>query len=171
VKIDIPELLLHLRAEITEIRSRSQEAGAGGGKAEGSRQKAKGRGQEEGQEQGAGSWITKKRMERVAFKIYAIVMGSPGLYEWNAKVGRLFQGLIMREGRIGKVGATLSRLAPPLGAWTGARDLRPIAQRSFRELWRDGLANDRQGDSTLNRGGPFTGTAGVPPAASAKREH
>jgi L-lactate dehydrogenase complex protein LldF len=171
VKIDIPELLLHLRAEITEIRSRSQEAGAGGGKAEGSRQKAKGRGQEEGQEQGAGSGITKKRMERVAFKIYAIVMGSPGLYEWNAKVGRLFQGLIMREGRIGKVGATLSRLAPPLGAWTSARDLRPIAQRSFRELWRDGLANDRQGDSTLNRGGPFTGTAGVPPAASAKREH
>jgi L-lactate dehydrogenase complex protein LldF len=140
VKIDIPELLLHLRAEITETRSRSQEAG---GKEEGSWQKAERRGQEEGQEQAAGSGIKKKRMERVAFKIYAIVMGSPGLYEWNAKIGRLLQGLIMREGRIGKVGATLSRLAPPLGAWTGARDLRPIAQRSFRELWRDGLANDR----------------------------
>jgi L-lactate dehydrogenase complex protein LldF len=171
VKIDIPELLLHLRAEITEIRSRSQEAG---GKEEGRRQKAEGRGQEEGREAGAGGRIKKKRMERVAFKIYAIVMGSPGLYEWNAKVGRLLQGLIMREGRIGKVGATLSRLAPPLGAWTGARDLRPIAQRSFRELWRDGLAQDGQNDAaqgSTNKDQLFTGTAGVPPAASAKREH
>jgi L-lactate dehydrogenase complex protein LldF len=134
VKIDIPELLLHLRAEITE-----------GEKTEGTKQKAEGR--EQG-EAAAGGRIRKKRMERVAFKIYAVVMGSPGLYEWNAKAGRLFQGVLMREGRIGKVGAALSRLAPPLGAWTSARDLRPIAQRSFRELWREGLANDRQSIQT-----------------------
>jgi L-lactate dehydrogenase complex protein LldF len=165
VKIDIPELLLHLRAAIIETRGQEQKAGA-----EGSSQKAERWGHEEGKEAEAGSRIKKKRMERVAFKIYAFVMGRPGLYEWNAKVGRLFQGLIMREGRIGKVGATLSRLAPPLGAWTSARDLRPIAQRSFRELWRDGLSNDSQKESTLNEGDLFPGTAGVPAAASAKRE-
>ena len=139
VKIDIPELLLHLRAEITE-----------GEKAEGSRQKTVGRergpkvaavGREQG-EAGDGGRIRKHRMERVAFKLYALVMGSPGLYERNAKAGRFFQRLVMRDGRIGKVGGILSRLAPPLGAWTSARDMRPMAQRSFRELWRDGLADD-----------------------------
>ncbi len=125
VKIDIPELLLHLRAEITEgvDRRQGQEAGAGAGA-------------------GAGVAIKKKRMEGVAFKVFATVMGSPGLYEWNAKVGRLFQRFVMRDGRIGRVGATLSRFAPPLGAWTSARDMRPIAPRSFRELWRDGLADE-----------------------------
>ena len=87
-------------------------------------------------------------MEGVAFKLFGIVMGSPGLYEWNAKAGRFFQRLILRDGRIGKVSGMLSRLAPPLGAWTSARDLRPMAQRSFRELWRDGLANDPESDPT-----------------------
>ena len=99
-------------------------------------QKAEGRGRE------ARGGTKKRRMERLAFKIFAIVMGSPGLYEWNAKVGRLFQRFITRDGKIGKLGATLSRVAPPLGAWTSGRDLRPIARRSFRELWRDGLADE-----------------------------
>lgn len=126
VKIDIPELLLHLRAEITEP--------------EGSMQKAEGR--ELGQEAGAGGGTRKRRMERLAFRIFGVVMGSPGLYEWSAKVGRLFQRFVTRQGRIGKVGATLSRVAPPLGAWTSGRDLRPIAGRSFRELWRDGMGDE-----------------------------
>ena len=79
VKIDIPELLLHLRAEITEGREQGQEAE-----------------NEKGQE--AGGSIKKKRMERLAFKIFGMVMGSAGLYEWNAKAGRVFQGLVVREG-------------------------------------------------------------------------
>jgi len=127
VKIDIPELLLHLRAEITEGADRRQGQAAGAG---------------------AGDGIKKKRMERVAFKLFALVMGSPGLYELNAKAGRLFQRFVIRDGRIGKVTGILSRLAPPLGAWTSARDMRPIAQRSFRELWRAGLNDDRQSDPT-----------------------
>ncbi|HVQ37417.1 MAG TPA: LutB/LldF family L-lactate oxidation iron-sulfur protein [Pyrinomonadaceae bacterium] len=134
VKIDIPELLLHLRAEITE-------GGIGestGQKAESSRQKAAGTTYELEADGRVG--IKKRRMEKLAFKVYARVMRSPRLYEWNAKAGRLFQGLIVREGRIGKVGATLARAAPPLGAWTNKRDMPPLASRSFRELWRDGLA-------------------------------
>ena len=135
VKINIPELLLHLRAEITEGESGSQDQEAGAG------------GREQG-EAGAGGRIRKHRMEGLAFKTFAIVMGRPGLYEWNAKAGRFFQRLILRDGRIGKVGGMLSRLAPPLGAWTSARDLRPMAQRSFRELWRDGLDDDGKRDPT-----------------------
>jgi L-lactate dehydrogenase complex protein LldF len=125
VKIDIPELLLHLRAEITEP--------------EGSRQKAEGR--ERGREEGKDR-TKKRRVERLAFKIFATVMRSPGLYAWNVKIARLFQRFIARDGRIGKVGAALSRVAPPLGAWTSGRDMRPIASRSFRELWRDGLGDE-----------------------------
>jgi L-lactate dehydrogenase complex protein LldF len=135
VKIDIPELLLHLRAEITEGEGGKQEQEAGAG------------GREQG-EAGAGGSIRKHRMEQVAFKLFAFVMGSSRLYEWNAKAGRLFQRFVMRHGRIGKVSGILSQLAPPLGAWTSARDMRPIAQRSFRELWRAGLADDRKSDPT-----------------------
>src|SRR5437660_6101630 len=58
VKIDIPQLLLYLRAEITE----------------GSRQQAGGRQQEE---------LPFRRGERLAFKIWAAVMTRPRLYQWS----------------------------------------------------------------------------------------
>jgi L-lactate dehydrogenase complex protein LldF len=119
VKIDIPELLLYLRAEITE--DRRQEAG-------GRRREAEGK-------------VSKRRMERLAFKIWAAVMARPRLYEWSAKLSRVLQSFIVRDGKIGKVGSLLSRLAPPLGAWTRARDMRPLATPTFREQWRHELAD------------------------------
>jgi L-lactate dehydrogenase complex protein LldF len=97
VKIDIPRLLLHLRAEVTE---KSPDA------------------------------VPKKTTEKLAFKIWAFVMMRPGLYELGAKLGRLAQRFVVRDGRIGKVNL------PPLNAWTGNRDLRPIDSQSFREAWR-----------------------------------
>jgi L-lactate dehydrogenase complex protein LldF len=117
VKIDIPELLLHLRGEITGSERRRQEQTAI-----------------------TDGTLRKHRLERLAFKLFALVMTRPRLYEWNTTGARLLQRLIMREGKIGRVGAFLSRLAPPLGAWTNGRDLRPLAQNTFREQWRDGLA-------------------------------
>jgi L-lactate dehydrogenase complex protein LldF len=117
VKIDIPELLLHLRAEITD--------------------------QKQGQSAGADGTAKRRVGERVGFKIFAAVMKWPRLYEWSNRSARLLQHLTMSEGRIGKVGVALSWLAPPLGAWTRARDLRPLAQSSFREQWRNGLASKR----------------------------
>jgi L-lactate dehydrogenase complex protein LldF len=117
VKIDIPELLLHLRGEITGSERRRQEQTAI-----------------------TDGMLRKHRLERLAFKLFAVVMTRPRLYEWNTTGARLLQRLIMREGKIGRVGAFLSRLAPPLGAWTNGRDLRPLAQNTFREQWRDGLA-------------------------------
>ena len=109
VKIDIPELLLYLRAEITEgpaVRDQRSEP------------------------------IKRKKSEQFAFQVWASVMTRPRLYEFSARLGHLFQGFITRGGRIGKVGGLIGRLAPPLAAWTSARDLRPIEAKSFRQQWR-----------------------------------
>lgn len=113
VKIDIPELLLHLRAEITE------KPGVGDQRSE---------------------TVKQKPAERMAFKIWAAVMTRPRLYEFSARVGHMMQGFIKRGDRIGKVGALVGSLAPPLAAWTSARDLRPIEAKSFRQKWRDDSA-------------------------------
>jgi L-lactate dehydrogenase complex protein LldF len=113
VKIDIPELLLHLRAEITErseVRDQRSET------------------------------VKQKPGERLAFKIWAAVMTRPRLYEFSARLGHLLQGFITRGDRIGKVGGLVGRLAPPLAAWTSARDLRPIEAKSFRQQWRQQTA-------------------------------
>jgi L-lactate dehydrogenase complex protein LldF len=130
VKIDIPELLLYLRAEITD--GAGQEAG-------GRREEADG-GRREAGAIHAGAEKT-RWMERLAFKLFAATMTRPRLYEWGARLARLGQGTIVRGGKIGKAGALLSRLAPPLGGWTNGRDLRPIARTTFREQWRRELAN------------------------------
>jgi L-lactate dehydrogenase complex protein LldF len=122
VKIDIPELLLYLRAEITKGRGQEREA--------------------DGRIRiDSAVWLRPRRVERLAFKLWAAVMERPRLYQWSVKLGRLLQRFIVREGRIGRAGAMLSRIVPPLGAWTSARDLRPLAARTFREQWRSELSN------------------------------
>ena len=110
VKIDIPELLLHLRAAITE-------------KPEGGNQNSKP--------------VKKNASERIAFKIWAAAMTRPRWYELSARLARFFQRMIVRRNRIGKVGGVIAAAAPPLKAWTSARDLRPIEAKSFREQWRE----------------------------------
>jgi L-lactate dehydrogenase complex protein LldF len=110
VKIDIPALLLHLRSEIVE--------GTLGGTAD---------------ERGP---VKRKFVERLAFRLYAFAWSRQRLYEWSARMVRLFQRVAVRRGRIGKVSGLVSKLAPPLGAWTAWRDARPIAKRTFREQWR-----------------------------------
>jgi L-lactate dehydrogenase complex protein LldF len=127
VKIDIPELLLYLRGEITE------------GPEGGGQEQVTGRGYQE-QEAAAGGSIKRNIGERLAFKLFAAVMIRPRFYEWNTRGARLLQHLIMRDGKIGRVGKFLSWVVPPLGAWTNARDLRPLAQSTFREQWRNRLA-------------------------------
>ncbi len=113
VKIDIPELLLYLRAEITEVSSRDRQAPilAGHG------------------------------VERVTFKLWAAVMTRPRLYEWCGRTLRVLQRFVIRGGKIGKVAGLLARVAPPLAAWTSVRDLRPIEASTFREQWRNGKSS------------------------------
>jgi L-lactate dehydrogenase complex protein LldF len=105
VKIDIPALLLHLRAQIVE--------------------------------RGAGH---ARPLERLAFRAYAAIMSRPRLYERAARVARLLQRISGVGARVGAQNRIIRRLAPPLGAWTAWRDLKPLAARSFREQWRGGLA-------------------------------
>ncbi len=116
VKIDIPELLLHLRAEVVEAAS-----GTTGRKGP----------------------VKGKLIERLAFRLYAFAWSSPALYEWSLRVGRLLTRRAAREGRIGKIGGVVAKLVPPLGAWTAWRDLRQVAPRSFRDEWRDNLAGKK----------------------------
>jgi L-lactate dehydrogenase complex protein LldF len=111
VKIDIPQLLLHLRAEIAQ-------------------------GQNEFSDE-----LSRPRGERLAFRLLVIVMTRPWLYELSTKLGRVVQRLIVRNGKIGGVSKGTANFLGPLGAWTAGRDLRPIESVSFRERWRNELAN------------------------------
>jgi L-lactate dehydrogenase complex protein LldF len=63
---------------------------------------------------------TGRRRERFAFKLWAMIMTRPWLYEKTAIAGRLFQRWF----------------AFPVKGWTSGRDLRPIEAESFREHWR-----------------------------------
>ena len=133
VKIDIPELLLHLRAAITE---------GAGTLSTTTPTPADARGDMRGATRAAQPAAKRRAGERLAFKVWVAVMSRPRLYELSARAARLLQRFVVRGGRIGRVGATVARLAPPLGAWTAGRDLRPLEARTFRERWRDGLANE-----------------------------
>jgi len=112
VKIDIPRLLLHLRSEITEKSAPNVTS------------------------------ANPRTGERLAFKVWQATMTRPWLYELSGKLGRLFQGLVVKNGRIGVLKGP-ARLATPLTAWTSGRDLRPIEQQSFRELWSKELAHKK----------------------------
>ena len=113
VKIDIPELLLHLRAEIVEGTATGTAAQKGP--------------------------VKRKIVERLAFRLYGYAMRKAWLYEWGTRVIRLLQRAVVRDGRIGQASGIVAKLAPPLGAWTAWRDARPIAPRTFREQWREGV--------------------------------
>lgn len=113
VKIDIPGLLLHLRSVITE----------------GGKQNAESRRQETVP-------VKPRTAGRITFKLWAAVMTRPWLFEFSGKALRLLQRFVVHSEKIGKVGNLLAFVAPPLAAWTSARDLRPIEAKTFRERWR-----------------------------------
>jgi L-lactate dehydrogenase complex protein LldF len=124
VKIDIPELLLHLRSEVVEgsMGEATATISAATGNISGATTPSRP--------------AKKKPMERLAFRLYAFAWSSPTLYELSMRIARLLQRFAVRDGRIGKAGHFVSRVVPPLGAWTAWRDALPIAPRSFREQWR-----------------------------------
>jgi L-lactate dehydrogenase complex protein LldF len=112
VKIDIPELLLHLRAEITD--------GTAGGTADNPQRK-------------------RRLAESLAFKMYCKAWSSQFAYGLGIKAARLMQKLVVRDGKIGRTSGPIAKLLPPLGAWTAWRDAPAMAPTSFREMWKDGI--------------------------------
>ena len=92
VLIDIPAVLLHLRAKVVEA--------AGG------------------------------RGERLSMKAVGWAFESRRRFEIAQRLGRIAQRPFLRRG-------TIERLPGPLAGWTRTRDLRPLADQSFRDWWRE----------------------------------
>jgi L-lactate dehydrogenase complex protein LldF len=68
--------------------------------------------------------------ERTAIKAWAFAMRHPTVYNLIFRLPALFQGPLLKDGK-------LDHLPFALGRWTENRDFPPIAKRSFRSLWRD----------------------------------
>lgn len=108
VKIDIPELLLHLRAEIAE---------------------------------GTKETSTHKFSEKIAFGFYSFAWSRPMFYKLGTRISRLMQKFVAKDDKIGEQKGLLSKLVPPLEAWTAWRDAPTVAPKSFREIWNEDLKN------------------------------
>jgi L-lactate dehydrogenase complex protein LldF len=59
-------------------------------------------------------------------------MKRPILYRISGKAGRVAQKPLLRDGSIRPVPG-------PLSGWIDSRDLPPLAEKSFRELWKEGI--------------------------------
>jgi L-lactate dehydrogenase complex protein LldF len=72
------------------------------------------------------------RAEKLVFKGFKNTMKSPTLYKISGKAGRLAQKPLAKSEAMGRVPG-------PMGAWANSRDLPQLAQKSFRELWKEGI--------------------------------
>ena len=72
------------------------------------------------------------KAQEIAFKGFETTMKRPVLYNISTKAGRLAQKPIKKNGSV-------RSLPGPLRAWTDSRELPPLAEKSFRELWREGI--------------------------------
>ncbi len=59
-------------------------------------------------------------------------MKSPALYKISGRMGRVAQKPLLR-------GRSMRSLPGPMSAWTDSRELPPLAEKSFRELWKEGI--------------------------------
>jgi L-lactate dehydrogenase complex protein LldF len=127
IKINIPDMLLHLRHEIKE---NGEEAAHG--------PERDGQGVDD--KRGSAGWRQKLQRfgEHTAFRIWASAMKSAGRYRLATKLARLAQQAAGNE--------TIPLTAP----WTATRDLPPLAASSFREQWEQlgkGGATEPKGES------------------------
>jgi len=72
------------------------------------------------------------KAQEIAFKGFENTMKRPALYNISSKAGRLAQKPLLREGSVRPIPG-------PLRSWTDSRDLPPLAEKSFRELWKEGI--------------------------------
>ena len=72
------------------------------------------------------------KAQALAFKGFEKGMTTPTLYNIGRKAARLAQEPAKKNGSI-------RPLPGPLGAWTDNRDLPPLAPKSFRDLWKEGI--------------------------------
>jgi L-lactate dehydrogenase complex protein LldF len=72
------------------------------------------------------------KAQEIAFKGFENTMKSPVLYKISTRAGRIAQKPLLREGSVRPV-------LGPMSAWTNSRDLPPLAKKSFREFWKEGI--------------------------------
>jgi L-lactate dehydrogenase complex protein LldF len=70
--------------------------------------------------------------QSLAFKGFENTMKNPALFKISGKAGRLAQKPLKKDG-------SMRSLPGPLGAWTDSRELPPLAEKSFRDLWKEGI--------------------------------
>jgi L-lactate dehydrogenase complex protein LldF len=74
----------------------------------------------------------RSKAETLVFKGFERTMKRPAAYKMSGRVGKLAQKPVGRDGSIGP-------LPGPTGPWTNSRDLPQLAEKSFRELWKEGI--------------------------------
>ena len=72
------------------------------------------------------------KARQIAFKGFETTMRNPPLYDITTKAGRIVQRPLTKDGSV-------RPLPGPFVGWTNTRDLPPLAEKSFRELWKEGL--------------------------------
>lgn len=78
------------------------------------------------------SVVPSSRAEALAYRCWSVLTGNRRLYELAVKLASLGQKLLPQKNGM------LRFLPPPFSGWTKSRDLRPVAEKSFTERWRDG---------------------------------
>jgi L-lactate dehydrogenase complex protein LldF len=125
IKINIPDMLLELRYEIKEKAAEQGDSHAEVSEADGIAGK-----RHDGFQDGNGSRGLVSRIEslgeKLMFKVWAMAMTTPGRYQFATSFGRLVSQSFGSGGR-----------GLPVSRWTATRDLPPMAERPFRELWAD----------------------------------
>lgn len=136
LKIDIPQMLTHLRSEIKEPVAAAGKRAPVLKAAEAASGVEKGRGRNagehlEGKAGGCSLGLSARAAafcERWAIKLWAYLMKDGARYRRTMKLARLMQ----RVSAKGNAGARPTFL---LRRWTSTRDLPSLAPRTFRELW------------------------------------
>jgi len=74
----------------------------------------------------------RSKAETLMFKGFERTMKRPAAYKISGRIGKLAQKPAGRDGSIGP-------LPSPTGPWTNSRDLPQLAEKSFRQLWKEGI--------------------------------
>jgi L-lactate dehydrogenase complex protein LldF len=74
----------------------------------------------------------RSKAETLMFKGFEGTMKRPAAYKMSARVGKLAQRPVGPDGAIGP-------LPGPTGPWTNSRDLPELAEKPFRQLWKEGI--------------------------------
>lgn len=82
---------------------------------------------------------TSNRMERTAMQAYAGAMKRPRRYGWMSLMARWSTRFLP-----GQKDGDITRLPPPLGAWTRTRVFPRFAKRTFRKLWKERASGNRE---------------------------